>query len=69
MAQNHKVCTLCGYVGKAGFIFSKLGSVKCPQCEQQTMVPLRSLEGQAVLLQSGNQPRVWDDSEKLVSNK
>lgn len=69
MSQTHKVCTACGYIGKAVFQITKLSSVKCPKCEALSMVPLRSLEGQAVLAQSSGQPRTWDDSSSLVGSK
>jgi phage FluMu protein Com len=69
MTQTHKVCTACGYVGKAVFQITKFSSIKCPKCETLNMVPLRSREGQAVLAQSNGQPRVWDDSSAIVSTK
>jgi predicted RNA-binding Zn-ribbon protein involved in translation (DUF1610 family) len=69
MTQTHKVCTACGYVGKAVFQITKFSNIKCPKCESLSMVPLRSREGQAVLMQSKGQPRTWDDSETLVSSK
>jgi phage FluMu protein Com len=69
MTQTHKVCTACGYVGKAVFQFTKLSHIKCPKCETLNMVPLRSREGQAVLTQSSGQPRVWDDSATMFSSK
>jgi len=67
MTQTHKVCTACGYVGKAVFQITKLSAIKCPKCHLLTMVPLRSREGQAVLAQSYGQPRTWNDSAKLIN--
>jgi len=64
---THKVCTACGYVGKAVFQIRKLSNIKCPKCESLSMVPLRSREGQAVLLQTNGQPRIWNDSASLVN--
>jgi len=69
MTQTHKVCTACGYVGKAVFQITKFSAVKCPKCEALTMVPLRSREGQAVLAQSSGQPRIWDDSSNFAGSK
>jgi len=69
MALTHKVCTACGYVGKAVFQITKFSNIKCPKCESLSMVPLRSREGQAVLLQVNGQPRTWNDSSKLVESK
>jgi uncharacterized Zn finger protein (UPF0148 family) len=67
MTLTHKVCTACGYVGKPVFQITKLSKIKCPKCEALGMVPLRSREGQAVLLQASGQPRTWNDSAKLVN--
>ena len=69
MTLTHKVCTACGYVGKAVFQITKFSNVKCPKCHALTMVPLRSREGQAVLLQANDQPRTWDDSSNIVRSK
>lgn len=68
MALQHKVCTACGYVGKAVFQLTKFSSVKCPKCESLSMVPLRSMEGQAVLAQRNGQPQVWDDSSAALKH-
>lgn len=69
MGQQHKVCTACGYVGKAIFLLTKFSSIKCPKCECMSMVPLRSMEGQAVLAQRSGQPRVWDDTSSMLNIK
>jgi phage FluMu protein Com len=66
MTQTHKVCTACGYVGKAVFQITKFSHIKCPKCQVLSMVPLRSREGQAVLSQANGQPRTWNDSSTLV---
>lgn len=68
MSQSHKVCTSCGYIGKAGFNIVKLASVKCPKCECLTMVSLRSAEGRTVLDQGTGQPRMWSDSQEILRN-
>ena len=65
MAENHKICTTCGYSGKALFVVTKMGNVKCPKCKNATMVNLRSEAGQAVLKQEAGTPRVWDDINEL----
>lgn len=69
MAQHHKICTACGYTGKALFVVTKMGSVKCPKCQNPTMVNLRSPEGQMVLRQEIGQPHVWADVNELVAMK
>lgn len=69
MTLTHKVCTACGYVGKAVFQITKFSNIKCPKCHSLSMVPLRSREGQAVLTQSSGQPRAWDDTAALVRSK
>lgn len=66
MTQTHKVCTTCGYVGKAIFLITKFSSVKCPKCQALAMMPLRSPEGQAILGQSKGLPRPWNDSASLI---
>jgi predicted RNA-binding Zn-ribbon protein involved in translation (DUF1610 family) len=66
MAQQHKVCTSCGYTGNALFQVSRLRNVKCPKCGQATMAKLRSAEGQMVLQQKVGQPRTWADVSEIA---
>lgn len=66
MGQTHKVCTACGYIGKAVFQITKFSNIKCPKCQERTMVPLRSREGRAVLSQKNGQPRTWDDTASMM---
>jgi phage FluMu protein Com len=68
MTLTHKVCTACGFVGKALFQITKFSNIKCPKCESLGMVPLRSREGQAVLLQTSGHPRTWSDAASLIDS-
>ena len=65
MAQHHKICTTCGYSGKALFVVTRMGNVKCPKCKKASMVNLRSEAGQMVLHQGIGQPHVWSDINEL----